>query len=244
MCDGSPHCHDDLDEPESCRHLNTDGLVISTSLLFSVYFVISFGRWFYHKYVKKHHKVQTCNASKWDGFQSVLRHYETNHSKKSAIDYINKYLIHINFTMDKLGRRAFSKQFYRREKKLHRNENEIFACLNATLAPINAKMVIQQNYPGFIERNLSCITDRIDKLQKHESVNKVVYSCKKIFSMMSFYMDLFKANMYVMLDNVQNAEFKVIYSEKAPHCYTFDGYDSPSKICVWLRMTYVVHIDI
>lgn len=28
------------------------------------------------------------------------------------------------------------------------------------------------------------------------------------------------------------------------HCYTFDGYDSPSKICVWLRMTYVVHIDI
>ena len=29
-----------------------------------------------------------------------------------------------------------------------------------------------------------------------------------------------------------------------PHCYTFDGYDSPSKICVWLGMTYVVHIDI
>merc|ERR1711884_860582 len=22
------------------------------------------------------------------------------------------------------------------------------------------------------------------------------------------------------------------------HCYIFDGYDSPSKICVWLRMTY------
>ena len=38
---------------------------------------------------------------------------------------------------------------------------------------------------------------------------------------MSFYMDLFKANMYVMFDIIQNAEYKVQYLvEKAPYVKT------------------------
>ena len=106
---------------------------------------------------------------------------------------VNSYLLSVKFTKVKREKILASIKFYIYEKKKHEeNEAEIFCCLHNNLEPIVCEMLIDSNFPGFMEKNFSSLTTHLDKLNRNEKFRKFMHHSTKLGGLLGHYSDVAK----------------------------------------------------
>ena len=121
----------------------------------------------------------------------IYKKYFENHRKWS--DLINTYLLFSKTFKNREQKNLAAIKFYIHEEEKHEsNEAEIFCCLHNNLHPAVCGMVIDSNFPGFLEKHFNSCLTFLDKLNRNERFRKIMYHSGKLGGLLGHYSDFVK----------------------------------------------------
>ena len=110
-------------------------------------------------------------------------------------------------------RTEFNKEFYKNEKIIHGNKQNVLICLKNTFTWNTCSQIIDDEFPGVVARNLPKKATQIkDTINTSSFMHLILYLFKKTRTITNIYLDLFKDLLLVItvisavggLDNLFN----------------------------------------
>ena len=191
VCDGVEECLYGVDEGWLCTNSNIPfyGTMFLCVMLLLLLILYKFYRGYFLEIVDDSELLVLPDILNEDVFKR-------NHDDRKFRDEINLF-IQISKVMDcKSDRIAKNQKLYDIESKIHRgNVAEIRLCLKNNLDWSNAKIVIEDAFPGILRKRLEFIENILEMLDKQ---NFFYWIFHKVNSIFSIYLDIFKDSIFVI----------------------------------------------
>ena len=190
-CDGVEECLDGEDEGWLCTNSKIPFYGTMFVCIMLLLFLI----------IYKLHKG-TFNETLDDSESLVLSeildddNFERNHGRREFRDEINLLIQKSKVLDSKKDRILKNKKLYDLESKVHGGSiAEIRLCLKNTLEWSNAKILIEDAFPGFVRKNLEFVENFLERLDKQNLSYWILNKVKTIFNI---YLDICKDTILVI----------------------------------------------
>ena len=184
-CDGVEECEDGEDESWLCSNSSVPfyGTMFVCVILLLSLIVYKLLKGSFSENVDDFNPLVLPDILNPDTFKS-------NHNEKKFRDEINLFIQISKVVDSKSDRIAKNQKLYDLESKFHGdNISEIKLCLKNTLEWSNAKILIEDAFPGFVRRNLEFIENIFESLDKQNLSYWILNKVKTIFNI---YLDICK----------------------------------------------------
>ena len=186
VCDGIVECQNDADELPNCQKRIPFWINLFIIAIISLHVFLEIKRICKHSNIEEELNLRT----KYN-FSDFAKKYSENHEKFCKM--INFHLMFIKFTKDKKTKSKEAISFYIYEEQNHKkNDAEIHCCIHNNLDPNVCEMIIDHNFPGFMEKHFSSITSFLDKLKRNKKYRTMQYYFSKLGGLFGHYSDLIK----------------------------------------------------
>ena len=190
VCDSVFECGNDEDEPKDCKNNKPEWLVLSVIIIVLLYIII--------RIMMKIRKLKRIKSLQMRTklninslFQSYFEHKDNNDTQTNNL--FNLYFLFVKFKKTKKEKKLLCRTIYiKEEKKHHCNEAEIFCCMHNNLEPQVSEMIIGSNFPGFMEKHFEFVTILLNKLERCEKYQHIMYHVTTITGLLNHYSDSLK----------------------------------------------------